>query len=121
MSDRGSGGFGSFLLGIAVGAVVGMLFAPEAGEGTRRKLSRRLRDLKDLADEKTDDVRRLLEAAGEGDERDDETETGEDETEPRSTREELERRLAAARRRRRNRPAKSAGADEVEEEDEPVA
>ena len=29
MSDRGSG-FGSFLLGIAVGAVVGFLFAPEA-------------------------------------------------------------------------------------------
>jgi gas vesicle protein len=113
VSDRGGGGFGSFLLGIAVGAVVGMLFAPEAGEGTRRKLSRRLRDLKDLADEKADDVRRLLEEGEESDEND-------DDAEPRSTREELERRLAAARR-RRSRPAKAAAADEVEEEDEPVA
>lgn len=113
MSDRG-GGFGSFLLGIAVGAVVGMLFAPEAGEGTRRKLSRRLRDLKDLADEKADDVRRLLEEGESTDE-----EEPEDDAEPRSTREELERRLAAARRRRRNRPPTAN--DVEEEEDEPVA
>ena len=90
MSDRGAGGFGSFLLGIAVGAVVGMLFAPEAGEGTRRKLGRRLRDLKDLADEKADDVRRLLDAGEEGDEE-------EEDAEPVSTREELQRRVAAAR------------------------
>jgi gas vesicle protein len=112
VSDRGTG-FGPFLLGIAVGAVVGMLFAPEAGEGTRRKLSRRLRDLKELADEKADDVRRLLEEG-------EETGESDDDAEPRSTREELERRLAAARRRRRDRPA-AAAADEVEEEDEPVA
>ncbi len=113
MSDREGGGtgFGPFLLGIAVGAVVGMLFAPEAGTGTRRKLSRRLRELRDLADEKSEDVRRFLEAGDEGE--------GEAETddEPRSTREELERRLAAARQRRR----KPAAADEGDEEDEPVA
>lgn len=113
MSERGTG-FGPFLLGIAVGAVVGMLFAPEAGEGTRRKLSRRLRDLKDLADEKADEVRGMLE---QGEEEEDVQEGDEDE--PPSTREVLERRVAAARRRRRGRPATAA--EEHEEEDEPVA
>jgi gas vesicle protein len=95
MSERGSG-FGGFLLGVVVGAVVGLLFAPETGEGTRHKLARRLRDLRD--------------AAGE-------LEADPDEETPGSTREELQRRIADARRRRRV-PAPAA---EVEEGDEPVA
>jgi gas vesicle protein len=109
MSERGSG-FGGFLLGMVVGAVVGLLFAPEAGEGTRHKLSRRLRDLRDAAEEKADEVRGLLEAEGET----------EEEESPRSTREELERRLQAARRRRRRPPGTEVAAGD-EEEDEPVA
>ena len=49
MSDReGGSGFGAFVLGIAVGAVVGFLFAPEAGDDTRRKLGKRLRNLRDV-------------------------------------------------------------------------
>ncbi|MGH7607449.1 MAG: YtxH domain-containing protein, partial [Gemmatimonadales bacterium] len=56
MSERERGGFGSFLFGIAIGAVVGFFFAPEAGEGTRRKLSKQLRNLRDLAEEKVDEV-----------------------------------------------------------------
>ena len=105
MSDRSSG-FGSFLLGIAVGAVVGFLFAPEAGDDTRRKLGKRLRNLRDAAEEKVDEVRGLLES----DARDDDAEGEEDEEdEELSTREQLRRRLDAARRRRR------------QEEEEPLA
>jgi len=116
MSDRGSG-FGSFLLGIAVGAVVGFLFAPEAGDDTRRKLSKRLRNLRDVAEEKVDEVRGLLESDGDDDEDSDE---GEDEDEEVSTRERLRRRLDAARRRRR-RGDEAPPAAQVEEEDEPLA
>jgi gas vesicle protein len=115
MSDERSsgGGFGAFLLGIAVGAVVGFLFAPEAGDDTRRKLSKRLRNLRDVAEEKVDEVRGMLEAeTGEADE-------GEEEEDVGSIRERLERRLDAARRRRR-RGARGAAA-QVEEEDEPLA
>lgn len=121
MSERGSG-FGSFLLGIAVGAVVGFLFAPETGDDTRRKLGKRLRNLRDAAEEKMDDVRGMLEAGDdEGDEGDedregDESEEGEEEEG--STRERLKQRLEAARRRRRHGgKARAQG----EEEDEPSA
>jgi gas vesicle protein len=108
MSDReGGAGFGAFLLGIAVGAVVGFLFAPETGDDTRRKLSKRLRNLRDVAEEKVDEVRGLLEAEAED----------EDEEEV-STRERLERRLDAARHRRRRGEGAPA---QVEDEDEPPA
>lgn len=111
MSEReGGAGFGAFLLGIAVGAVVGFLFAPEAGDDTRRKLSKRLRNLRDAAEEKVDEVRGLLEADEDGDE--------EAEEEELSTRERLQRRLDAARRRRRRGEEAPA---HVEEEDEPLA
>lgn len=122
MSERGSG-FGAFLLGVAVGAVVGFLFAPETGEDTRRKLSKRLRNLRDAAGERVGEVRGLLEAEvdevdeddedDEGDEGDGDEEGEEDEG---STRERLKRRLEAARRRRRR-----GSPAEVEEEDDPLA
>jgi len=51
MSERGAG-FGPFLLGLGLGAVLGFLFAPEPGEASRTKLSRKLRGLRDLAAEK---------------------------------------------------------------------
>ncbi|HEV8398780.1 MAG TPA: YtxH domain-containing protein [Gemmatimonadales bacterium] len=112
MSDRGSG-FGSFLLGIAVGAVVGFLFAPEAGDDTRRKLGKRLRNLRDAAEDKVDEVRGLLES----DDADDDEEGEQDEEEEVSTREQLRRRLEAARRRRRREEAPAR----MEEEEEPLA
>jgi gas vesicle protein len=114
MSERGSG-FGSFLLGIAVGAVVGFLFAPEAGDDTRRKLGKRLRSLRDVAEEKVDEVRGLIEAESDDEGEAEEEEEEEDEV---STRERLRRRLDAARRRRRR--GKEAPA-QVEDEDEPRA
>jgi len=112
MSER-SGGFGAFLLGIVLGAVAGFVFAPtEGGETTRRKVSKGLRNLKELAEDKVDEVRGLLkEAEAEAEESDEK-----DDDEPEiTTREQLRRRLEAARRRRARRPAAS------EEEDEPLA
>lgn len=114
MSER-SGGFGAFLFGIVLGAVAGFVFAPtEGGETTRRKVTKGLRNLKELAEDKVDEVRGLLkEAEEEAEERED------DEDEPElGTREQLRRRLDAARRRRaRAHPPAPAN----EEEDEPLA
>lgn len=46
-SDSRSGGFLSgLLLGAVIGAGVALLFAPESGEATRRKLSKRLQALR---------------------------------------------------------------------------
>src|SRR5260370_33949481 len=92
MSER-SGGFGAFLFGIVLGAVAGFVFAPtEGGESTRRKVTKGLRNLKELAEDKVDEVRGLLKEA------EDEAEENEDaEEEPElGTREQLRRRLHAA-------------------------
>ena len=116
MSERG-GGFGAFLFGIVLGAVAGFVFAPTAsGESTRRKVTKGLRNLKDLAEEKVDEVRGLLREAEE--EADAEEDEADDEEAEVSTREQLRRRLDAARR-RRARAARPAPASE--EEDEPLA
>src|SRR2546425_3035136 len=68
MSEReggGTGSFGAFLVGLAVGAAVGFLFAPEAGTSTRRKVSRKFEDLKMLAAEKAGELGELVAAARE--------------------------------------------------------
>ena len=59
MSERESG-FGSFVLGVAAGVVLGLLFAPEPGEDFRGKLGRRLRTLRDLAGEKAGELGELV-------------------------------------------------------------
>src|SRR6266581_3878701 len=59
MSERGAA-FGPFLLGLGLGAVLGFLFAPEPGEASRTKLSRKLRGLRDLAAEKAGELHELL-------------------------------------------------------------
>jgi hypothetical protein len=97
VSERGSG-FGSFLLGLGIGAALGFLFAPEAGDATRRKVTRQLRGLRDVAAEKAGEWGELLEAAEDEDE---------DEL---PARERLERRLGDAKRRRRG--GKSGTKDE---------
>jgi len=123
VSDRGDGGggggFGAFLFGVVLGAVAGFVFAPtERGETTRRKVTKGLRNLKDLAEEKVDEVRGLLKEAEEDAEEAEGEEPADDEPEI-ATREQLRRRLEAARRRRAKaaRPAPPA----PEEEDEPLA
>src|SRR6266545_234223 len=117
MSER-SGGFGAFLFGIVLGAVAGFVFAPtEGGESTRRKVTKGLRNLKELAEEKVDEVRGLLKEAEDDAEESDEDDDEEPEI---ATREQLRRRLEAARRRRARaaRPPVSPASDE---EDEPLA
>ncbi len=118
MSERSGGGFGAFLFGIVLGAVAGFVFAPtEGGETTRRKVTKGLRNLKELAEDKVDDVRGLLqEAEAEADESEDEEEDEEPEI---TTREQLRRRLEAARRRRAR--ARPPVPPVSEEEDEPLA
>jgi len=116
MSERG-GGFGAFLFGIVLGAVAGFVFAPtEGGESTRRKMTKGLRNLKELAEEKVDEVRGLLKEAEEEAEEQEEEEEEEPEI---TTREELRRRLEAARRRRAR--ARPTAPPAREEEDEPLA
>ena len=100
MSERGAA-FGPFLLGLGVGAVLGFLFAPEPGEASRTKLSRKLRGLRDLAAEKAGE---LFDAEVE------------EEDEVPSARVAVERRLIEAKQRRRGAKGPRAG-----EEDEPVA
>lgn len=120
MSERG-GGFGAFLFGIVLGAVAGFVFAPtEGGENTRRKVTKGLRNLKELAEEKVDEVRGLLKEAEEEAEESDDGDEDEDDEEPEiATREQLRRRLEAARRRRaRTRPTVPPP---PEEEEEPLA
>jgi gas vesicle protein len=123
MSERSGGGFGAFLFGIVLGAVAGFVFAPtEGGESTRRKMTKGLRNLKELAEDKVDEVRGLLKEASE--DADEEAGDAEEDEEPELTsREELRRRLDAARR-RRHRSARSPvppPPPTSEEEDEPLA
>jgi gas vesicle protein len=106
VSERGSA-FGAFLFGLGIGAALGFLFAPEAGEASRTKLSRQLRDLGDRAVEKVGELAELVE--------------GEDDADLAPTpRAALERRLSAAKRRRRGAELPGRAAD-AEQEDEPVA
>lgn len=122
MSERSGGGFGAFLFGIVLGAVAGFVFAPtEGGESTRRKVTKGLRNLKELAEDKVDEVRGLLKEAEEEAESEESEEEEEDDEEPEiATREQLRRRLEAARRRRARatRPPVTPASDE---EDEPLA
>jgi gas vesicle protein len=116
MSERSGGGFGSFLFGVVLGAVAGFMFAPtEGAENTRRKVSKGLRNLKELAEEKVDEVRGLLKEAEEDEEAEEEEQAEEPEV---ATREQLRRRLEAARRRR---GVRAPSRPVAEEEDEPLA
>jgi gas vesicle protein len=107
VSEERGAGFGSFLLGLGIGAVVGFLFAPE-GEATRGKLGRHLRGLRDLAAEKAEELGDLLQGA-------------DDEADAPSARAALEQRLTEAKRRRRGAKALPARVERAAEEDEPVA
>ena len=48
--------FRTFLNGVAVGILLGVLFAPDSGEETRRKISQRAAGIKEKYDDIADDV-----------------------------------------------------------------
>lgn len=58
--DDSAGSAGALLAGITIGALIGagvaLLLAPQAGEETRRDLSRRARELRDEATDRWDDA-----------------------------------------------------------------
>jgi gas vesicle protein len=113
-----------FLLGLGLGAAMGLLFAPQSGSDTRRALGKKVRKLRNLAEEKLDEVmdtgnkkvRKLRENLSEVAEAFEEDDEEEFEPRPGRAREELERRLAAARARRRGAPAPVAAAADDDEE-----
>jgi gas vesicle protein len=58
--EKKSGGLGSFLLGIAVGAGIALLFAPQSGEETRRGLARSARRARRVARDAVGDVGQVV-------------------------------------------------------------
>jgi gas vesicle protein len=54
--ERREPGVGSFLIGIALGAGVALLLAPQSGEETRRKIAQRARRAQDAAQDFVEDV-----------------------------------------------------------------
>lgn len=124
-ADAGAG-LRWFVLGAAIGAGLGMLFAPQAGDRTRRDLARRGRNLRAQAEDKLDDIADELQVRGRtikesvaelADEVVDEVKDGKRKLERSAltAREELERRLADARARAR---AAVAGDGVAEDDDE---
>ncbi|MES2304004.1 MAG: YtxH domain-containing protein [Gemmatimonadota bacterium] len=128
VESDGASGVKWFLFGAVLGAGLGLLFAPQAGERTRRDISKRARRLKaeaeDRFDELTDEIetrgRKLKSTVAEwaddvkGEVRDgrravQETAAG--------ARDELERRLADARARRRATIAADGVADDDDDDD----
>jgi len=103
--EREGGSVRPLLLGILVGAGLGLLFAPQSGEETRRQLNRRLRRVRALAEEKVSELsERIGDTARRVTREDDDEDEDEDDLEPArapSVRDDLERRLAEARARRR--------------------
>ena len=56
MSKKGSGALIAFLSGAAIGAVLGILYAPDKGTATREKLSFRLDKYKIMLEQLLDDL-----------------------------------------------------------------
>ncbi|HEX5005438.1 MAG TPA: YtxH domain-containing protein [Gemmatimonadales bacterium] len=54
--DEGGAGVKWFVAGAAVGGILALLFAPHSGKKTRKLISRKARDLRDLADEGLDEL-----------------------------------------------------------------
>ncbi len=58
--ERSDSGLGGFLLGLAVGAGMALLFAPKTGEETRRQLKNTGRRLRTVASERAEDLQDAL-------------------------------------------------------------
>lgn len=57
MSENGGSKISYFLVGMGIGALVGILFAPKSGEETREYLTRRADESKDFAQRKARELR----------------------------------------------------------------
>lgn len=57
MSDSGSSKFSFFLVGLGIGALLGILFAPKSGEETREFLSSKADEGRDYAQKKARELR----------------------------------------------------------------
>jgi len=58
--ERG-GGVGAFLAGAALGAIVALLVAPQSGAETRAQIRARVRRLREVAEDKLDDLQDAVE------------------------------------------------------------
>jgi gas vesicle protein len=54
--ERSQPGIGSFIVGLALGAGVALLLAPQSGEETRREIARRARRAQDAAHDLVEDL-----------------------------------------------------------------
>ena len=54
--EKGGAGVGSFIIGLALGAGVALLLAPQSGEETRRGIARRARRAQDAAQDLVENV-----------------------------------------------------------------
>ena len=54
--ERNSGGVGSFLLGVAIGAAAALLLAPQSGAATRRDIERSARRAQRAAQDMAGDI-----------------------------------------------------------------
>lgn len=116
-----------FVVGALVGAGLGLLFAPQSGERTRKDISKRARKLRNEAEEKLDELGDQIEDRGRRikgaveDWADDVAEEVRDGKraigrKADAARDELERRLSDARKRRRVAVAAEADADDADNE-----
>jgi gas vesicle protein len=58
--EKKSAGIGTLLLGIAIGAALGVLFAPQSGVETRRGLARSARRVREAAEDAVGDVKETV-------------------------------------------------------------
>ena len=106
--ERGEGSIKPVLFGALLGLAIGLLFAPQSGDETRRALKRRMRKVRALAEEKVEELSERVRSEsprpfrGREEKRED-------------VRSELERRLSEARARRR------APVPVDDDDEEPVA
>ncbi len=61
MADEGGGKFAYFLAGLGIGSLVGILFAPRAGEETREMLTQRYDEGRDQLTKRSREVREQAE------------------------------------------------------------
>ena len=55
--EKNEGGIGAFLIGVAVGAGIALLFAPQSGAATRAEISRSARQARERAQDLVDETR----------------------------------------------------------------